>query len=144
MPSAVGALRYSQENLQPRTGNDEMKRKETGNLGEKLARDHLKKKRHRILDTNYRCPHGEIDIISRQKDTLVFTEVRTKTGTDFGTPEESITRTKRERMRACAHYYLQTHENPVKTWRIDVAAVEMDKNGKPSRIEFIENAVGEE
>jgi putative endonuclease len=121
-----------------------MKRKETGNLGEKLVRDHLKKKRHRILEMNYVCPHGEIDIISKQKDALVFTEVRTKTGTDFGTPEESITRTKRQRMRACAFYYLQTHENPGKTWRIDVAAVEMDKDGNPSRIELIENAIGEE
>jgi putative endonuclease len=121
-----------------------MKRKETGNLGEKLARDHLKKKHHRILETNYHCPHGEIDIISKQKDTLVFTEVRTKTGTEFGTPEESITRTKRERMRACALYYLQTHENQEKIWRIDVAAVELYSNGKPSRIELIENAVGEE
>ncbi|UCD08010.1 MAG: YraN family protein [Dehalococcoidales bacterium] len=121
-----------------------MKRKDTGNIGEKLARDHLKKKHHRILETNYSCPHGEIDIISKQKDELVFTEVRTKTGTDFGTPEESITRTKRERMRACALYYLQTHENPGKTWRIDVAAVEINENGKPSRIEFIENAVEEE
>jgi putative endonuclease len=121
-----------------------MKRKETGNLGEKLTLNHLKKKHHRILETNFRCFHGEIDIISRQKDTLVFTEVRTKTSLDFGTPEESITRTKRERMRACALYYLQTHKNPVKTWRIDVAAVEMDKNGKPLRLELIENAVGEE
>ena len=121
-----------------------MKRKDTGNIGEKLARDNLKKKHHRILETNYSCSHGEIDIISRQKDELVFTEVRTKTGTDFGTPEESITRTKRKRMKACALYYLQTHENPGKTWRIDVAAVEIDGNGNPSRIEFIENAVEEE
>jgi putative endonuclease len=121
-----------------------MKRKETGNLGEKLARDHLKKKHHRILEQNFRCPYGEIDIISKVKDALVFTEVRTKTGTDFGIPEESITRTKKERMRACAYYYLQTHENQGKTWRIDVAAIEMDKNGKPSRVDFIENAIGEE
>jgi putative endonuclease len=121
-----------------------MNRRTTGNLGEKLVRDYLKKKRHHILETNYNCPHGEIDIISKQQDTLVFTEVRTKTGSDFGTPEESITRTKRERMRTCALYYLQTHDNPGKTWRIDVAAVDMDKNGKLLRIELIENAVGEE
>ncbi len=121
-----------------------MKRKETANLGEKLARDYLKKHRHRILETNYNCSHGEIDIISKHKDTLVFTEVRTKTGTEFGTPEESITRTKRERMRKCALYYLQTHENPASTWRIDVAAVEMDKDGKLVRIDLIENAVEEE
>ncbi len=121
-----------------------MKRKEKGKLGERLVCDYLKKKHHRILNTNYRCPHGEIDIISRQKDTLVFTEVRTKTSTDFGTPEESVTRTKRERMRKCTLYYLQNHENPVKVWRIDVAAVEIDDNGEPLRIELIENAVGEE
>jgi putative endonuclease len=121
-----------------------MKRKETGNLGEKLVRNHLKKKRHHILEMNYNCPHGEIDIISKHKDTLVFTEVRTKTGTEFGTPEESITRTKRERMRACAMYYLQACKKTVDAWRIDVAAVEMDKDGRLSRIEIIENAVGEE
>jgi putative endonuclease len=60
----------------------EMKnRKETGNLGEKLARDFLKKKGYKIVETNYRCADGEMDIIAKQKDCLVFVEVRTKTGT---------------------------------------------------------------
>jgi Holliday junction resolvase-like predicted endonuclease len=45
-----------------------MKRRETGILGEKLARDLLKKRGYRIIDTNYRCPHGEIDIVARKKD----------------------------------------------------------------------------
>ncbi len=49
-----------------------MKRKDTGVLGEKLARDFLKKRSYRILETNYRCPYGEIDIIARDKDSLVF------------------------------------------------------------------------
>lgn len=121
-----------------------MKRKETGNLGEKMVRDYLKKHGHKIIETNYFCPHGEIDIISRKKDTLVFTEVRTRTGTQYGTPEESITRTKRGRIRASSYHYVQTHDSIPEDWRIDVAAVEMDRDGNVSRITVIENAVGEE
>jgi len=82
-----------------------MKRKDTGILGEKLAQDFLKKRGYRILETNYRCPQGEIDIVARQKDTLAFIEVRTKTSLEFGSPEESITTTKKERMKATAAHY---------------------------------------
>ena len=55
-----------------------MIRKETGILGEKLARDFLKKRGYRIIETNYRCRYGEIDIIARHKGYLIFIEVRTK------------------------------------------------------------------
>ena len=68
-----------------------MKRRDTGILGKKLARDSLNKRGYRILETNYRCPEGEIDIIARHKDSHVFVEVRTKTSSEFGSPEESIT-----------------------------------------------------
>jgi len=121
-----------------------MKRKDTGILGEKLAQDFLKKRGYRILETNYRCPQGEIDIVARQKDTLAFIEVRTKTSLEFGSPEESITTTKKERMRATAAHYQQTHSNLPQSWRIDFVAVELDQKGKLSRIELIENAVGGE
>ena len=123
---------------------EKMKRRETGILGEKLARDFLKKQGYRILETNYRCPEGEIDIIAGHKDSLVFIEVRTKRSLQFGTPEESITPTKREKLRTVAAHYQQTHDNLPSSWRIDVVAIEMDKRDKPSRIELIENAVGEE
>lgn len=73
-----------------------MKRIDTGKRGEELARDFLKRKVFRIQETIYRCSEGEIDIISRHKDYLVFTEVRTKTSRQFGSPEESITYTKKE------------------------------------------------
>jgi len=121
-----------------------MKRRDTGILGEKLTRDFLKKRGYRILETNYRCPQGEIDIIARHKDFLVFIEVRTKTSPDFGSPEESITSTKKERIKASAFHYQQSHENLPQLWRIDVVAVELDHKGKPSRIELIENAVSDE
>jgi len=121
-----------------------MIRKETGILGEKLARDFLKKRGYRIIETNYRCRYGEIDIIARHKGYLVFIEVRTKTNHNYGAPEESITTTKKTRMRRTAEYYYQSHEKLPESWRIDFVAVELDERGKPGRIENIENAVGQE
>jgi len=121
----------------------EMKRKDTGILGEKLAKDFLKKRGYRILETNYRCPQGEIDIVAKRKDWLVFIEVRAKKSLEFGSPEESITPVKKERMRATAAHYQQTHSKLPLLWRIDVVAVELDQSGKPLRIELIENAVTE-
>jgi putative endonuclease len=120
-----------------------MKRRETGRLGEKLACDFLGKNGYRILETNYRCPEGEIDIIAQQADTLVFVEVRTKKSSKFGTPEESITPTKMERLRTVAAHYGQNRENLPAAWRIDVVAIQMDSQGRATRIELIENAVEE-
>ena len=122
----------------------EMRRRETGILGEKLALDFLKKRGYRIVETNYRCPEGEVDIIARDRDFLVFVEVRSKRSLEFGSPEESITPLKKERMIAVASRYRQTHENLPQLWRIDVVAVELDQKDKLTRIELIENAVSEE
>jgi len=120
-----------------------MKRRETGMLGENIACDFLGKNGYHIIEKNYRCPGGEIDIIARQEDTLVFVEVRTKTSRRFGTPEESITPTKMERLRTVAAHYGQNRSNLPASWRIDVVAIQMDSRGKVSRIEIIENAVEE-
>jgi putative endonuclease len=120
-----------------------MKRRHIGILGENLAKDFLKKRGYRILESNYRCPSGEIDIVARHKDYLVFVEVRTKKSLEFGSPEESITPTKMEKLRTVASHYQQTHDNLPASWRIDVVAVELDRKDKPVRIELIENAVGE-
>ena len=120
-----------------------MKRRDTGILGERLARDFLKKQGYHILETNYCCPEGEIDIVARHKDYLVFIEVRTKKSLEFGSPEESITPVKKARMRTTASHYRQTHNDLPQLWRIDVVAIELDQKGKPLRIELIENAVGE-
>ena len=121
-----------------------MKRRDTGILGEKLAKDFPKKRGYHIKETNYRSPHGEIDIIAKHKDYLVFIEVRTKKSLEFGTPEESITPAKLERLKTTAYEYQQTHNNLPLLWRIDVVAVELDQKGKPLRIELIENVVADE
>jgi len=117
-----------------------MKRRETGRLGERLARDFLENRGCEIRETNYRCPEGEIDIIAQEKDCLVFIEVRTRTGSEFGSPEESIPPAKMGRLRAVSSHYLQSHGDLPESWRIDVVAVELDKKGKPLRIDLIENA----
>ncbi len=119
-----------------------MNRKALGALGEKRAAEFLKQRGYRILETNFRCREGELDIISRDNDCLVFVEVRTRSSADFGTPEESITRAKKEKLVAVALAYLQTHRNLPESWRFDVVAIEVGPQGETIRIEVIENALG--
>jgi putative endonuclease len=118
-----------------------MDRQKVGKLGEEAARKFLKKQGYRIRETGFRCRHGEIDIVAQKKDYLVFVEVRTKSNLDFGTPEESITQAKKEKLIASALTYTTAHQNLPPLWRIDVVAIELDDKGKTRRIELIENAV---
>jgi putative endonuclease len=119
-----------------------LKRKEVGARGEKLAAEYLKKHGYKIIQRNFRCREGEIDIIAQQGDCLVFVEVRAKKGSGFGTPEESVTLSKREKLISLTNAYLQGCDNPPTSWRIDVVAVELAPDNKVSRLEHIENAVG--
>jgi len=115
---------------------------EVGRRGEELARGLLKQRGYKIIDTNVRGHFGEIDIVARKRDCHVFVEVRTRTGDAFGTPEESITPRKRDRMVACALEYVSKHpELQDAPWRIDVVAVELDEQGRQTRAELIESAV---
>ncbi|MDD5092963.1 MAG: YraN family protein [Dehalococcoidia bacterium] len=116
-------------------------RQRLGAFGEREARDYLLKRGYEILESNFRCPIGEIDIVARDGDFLVFVEVRTRRGSEFGTPEESITQAKKGKLVHLAQYYIQQHAGLPASWRIDVVAIEVGRNGKISRIELIENAV---
>jgi len=120
-----------------------MKRQTTGALGEKLAAEHIVRCGYKILDTNYRVKEGEADIIAMDGDCLVFVEVRTKTSRLYGTPEESITPTKKAHLMAVASRYLEKLEKPPANWRIDVVAIEMDGAGKVRRLTLLKNAVEE-
>jgi len=79
--------------------------------------------------------------VAQDKDYLVFVEVRTRTGADFGTPEESVTAAKKEKLVSLALIYLQTHRNLPSLWRLDVVAVELDQAGQVSRMELIQDAI---
>jgi putative endonuclease len=118
-----------------------MKRKTTGIIGERLAADFLTKQGYEIIEKNYRCKEGEVDIIAKESDCLVFIEVRAKNSLMFGSPEESVTPRKKEHLRNVAARYQQTHECLPVQWRIDFVAVELDRAGNPRRIEVIKNAV---
>jgi len=118
-----------------------LSRKEIGALGESLAANHLKNNGLVIIETNYRCPHGEIDIIAQEKNCIVFTEVRTKTGNLFGAPEESITESKKKHLIDTAYTYLEEKDQMQEDWRIDFVAVELDRNHKQTRIEHYRNAI---
>jgi putative endonuclease len=116
-------------------------RKALGELGERWAREYLERRGYLIRETNFRCREGEIDIVAQHGDSLVFVEVRTKTGSAFGTPEESVTAAKQEKLVAVAMSYLQTHDELPLEWRIDIVAVEVGRNRRVVRTELIQNAV---
>jgi len=120
-----------------------MKTRATGQLGEKLAQNFLKGRGYQIVTTNYRSPDGEVDIIVAKDGVLVFVEVRTKSSRNFGTPEESVTQRKKQKLVLVAQDYMQTHGIKESPWRIDFVAVELDNTGKTVRIEQIEDAVDE-
>jgi putative endonuclease len=110
-------------------------------MGEKMAVEYLKKRGYQIVETNFRCREGEIDIIAQDKDYLVFVEVRTRRGSSYGTPEESITAAKKEKLTSVAFAYLQTHRKSPPLWRFDVVAIELDHEGQTLRIDLIQNAI---
>lgn len=90
---------------------------------------------------NWRCPAGEIDIIAREGDSLVFVEVRTRRGLQFGTPEESITARKQAKLAEVAQTYVQTMGLEDAAWRIDVVAIRLGSRGEITCLNHIRNAV---
>ena len=116
-------------------------RQRLGELGERLAKRHLEASGYAILETNYRTQSGEMDLIAEKDGTLVFVEVRTRRGSGFGSPEESITPDKRQRLAAIADEYLQATNAQDMERRVDLVAVEFGSGGKLQRLEVLENAV---
>ncbi|MBI2955101.1 MAG: YraN family protein [Chloroflexi bacterium] len=116
-------------------------RKALGALGEQIAVDHLCKRGLRVLGRNVRTRLGEIDIVAKDAETLVFVEVRTRRSGAFGTPEESITRAKRQKLVHLAEEYVQACSVPLTDYRIDVVLVELLPSGALRRLEWIGNAV---
>jgi putative endonuclease len=116
-------------------------RRKLGQLGEELAVAQLRKRGYVVEERNYRCPRGEIDVVARDGACLVFVEVRTRQGREYGSPEESITPAKQAKLIELAQTYVQEN-NWEGDWRIDVVAVEMSRAGKLLRVEIVQNAVG--
>ncbi|MBI3813365.1 MAG: YraN family protein [Nitrospinae bacterium] len=115
-----------------------MDRKQTGKIGEDMATDFLKKSGYRIIERNYRCNMGEIDIIAVDKDVLTFVEVRTKNSSSFCQPQQTVTSPKQKKLQKLALYFLAHKKVKNMDCRFDVVAIDLskDRNG----IELIKNA----
>lgn len=118
------------------------RRKALGKLGESLAARELERRGYRIVERNWRCPAGEMDLVAEQRGVLVFVEVRTRRGRERGTPEESLTPRKQAKLIEVAQAYLEEGTSD-RDWRIDVVAVELSSRGELLRIDVIENAIEE-
>ena len=116
-------------------------RKKLGRWGEELAAERLQSQGYVILARNWRCRRGEIDLVAQADDVLVFVEVITRRGRDYGTPEEAITRSKAKRLLELGRRYLLEHDLEDVEWRIDLVAVELDRQGKLLRCEHMANVV---
>jgi len=114
-----------------------------GKWGEDVAGRFLEEKGYRLLDTNYRCRWGEVDIVAQEGDELVFVEVRTRRGAEFGTPEESVTAAKARRLIATAQDYLQQNGQEESEWRIDLIAIRLDGDRRVEDIAHLRHAVQE-
>ncbi|MGH2593727.1 MAG: YraN family protein [Anaerolineae bacterium] len=119
------------------------RRRTLGKLGESLAARELERRGYRIVERNWRCPIGEIDLVAEKDGALIFVEVRTRRGSERGTPQESITPAKQAKLIELAQTYCQQTTGDDRDWRIDVVAVEMSPRGEVLRIDVIENAIEE-
>lgn len=115
-------------------------RQKLGRWGEDLAARHLQAAGYAIVERNYRCTAGEMDIVTRLGDEWVFVEVKARRGDSYGSPEDAITPAKAARLLRVAESYLQEHGLLELDWRVDLIAVELDTKGKLLRVEQITNA----
>ncbi len=108
--------------------------------GEALAVTHLKARGYKILDQNYRAARGEIDLVVKDGDFIVFVEVKTRRSLKFGTPQAAVTKQKQQQISKVALVYLQTHNLLDTPCRFDVIAIHLSPQLKLLKLEQIENA----
>jgi len=101
---------------------------EIGKLGEDIAVNYLKQKGYKILDRNFECRQGEIDIIALDKKEIVFIEVKTRTSNRYGLPSEAVNKIKQKHMLQSIKYYLYTRNLSDEFVRIDVIEVYIRDN----------------
>lgn len=117
-----------------------MHNQKIGQLGEQIATQFLLKKNHRIITTNYHSRYGEIDLISIHNKKLIFIEVKTRISNRFGTPLESITYKKRQRMlKTALHFINNTTQKLPFSWSFHLVAIQLNKDNSLKEIHHIKN-----
>lgn len=116
-----------------------MSNQSLGREGERAAEKYLRGLGYKILARNFRTRFGEVDIVARDGDCLVFVEVKTRSGSGYGLPEEAVTRDKQRHLIRAAQIYLSQKKMPNVLWRIDVVALVLEEAGFVVR--HLQNAV---
>ena len=112
-----------------------------GGHGEDIAAAHLEATGMVVLERNWRCPQGEIDIVARDGPDLVICEVKTRRSAAFGPPASAVTARKFARLRRLAAAWLRAHPGGFRAVRIDVVAVVLAP-GSPPAVEHLRGVVG--
>lgn len=102
-----------------------------GAYGEKLAAQYLREAGMEIIARNWRCRYGELDLIVQDPSVTAFVEVKTRSGLGFGTPAESVTFSKQQRIRRLALLWLAEQEGPWRRIRFDVVSVLLPRGRTP-------------
>ena len=116
-------------------------RRALGELGERLAAEHLTAKGYRIRERNFRTAAGEIDIVAEAGGVLAVVEVKCRRGSSMGTAAESLSPAKQRRMVEMAEAYGQAREDLPEQWRIDLIAIDFESDGRLASLVHYENAV---
>ncbi len=117
-----------------------MKRKRkkiVGNKAENIAASYLRDNGYKIILRNYKCKLGEIDLIARDGECLVFVEVRSRSSQKYGAPEQSITGAKRKRLQKLAQYYMCRELHKEVFCRFDLVGIEFDEHEKLLRLNHL-------
>ncbi len=123
-----------------RRAGSRLGRNELGAYGETAAESELLKRGYQIIERDYRCKLGEIDIVARDAGEIVIVEVKTRSSRSHGDPQDSVTRRKASKLIALGMNYLAERQISDAQWRIDVVAVLVETTGPPT-IDVIPNAV---
>jgi putative endonuclease len=118
-----------------------MTRQGVGLRGEAIAQRHLRSLGYEILASNWRSAEGEIDLIARQGEELVFVEVKARASRRYGPPEEAVTPAKQRRLQRTALAYLTANDLHESAWRVDVIAIDLSPSGAVVRLEHYPDAI---
>lgn len=116
-------------------------RQSLGRRGEDIAAVFMQDQGYSLLERNARTAYGELDLVVRDQDVLVFVEVKTRSSSSLAPPEAGLTARKQTHLRAAAQAYVQAHPDLPGDYRIDVIAILGLRRGSAPEIVHFENAV---
>jgi putative endonuclease len=113
-----------------------------GDAGERHACRHLEQLGYELIATKWRCPAGELDLIMRDGDVVVFVEVKTRRGERLGAAEDAVSPAQARRLLCAAQLYLaERSELADHFWRVDLVAITLAPSGAVSRLTHLTNAI---